>query len=78
MTIEGSQTGRFRLEIVRKLAPGFKLLPHRWVVERTFAWLGRYRRLAKDYEVTTAHSEAFIYLAASRLMLRRLAHGRAK
>jgi putative transposase len=65
-----------RLEIVRKLTPGFKLLPHRWVVERTFAWLSRYRRLARDYEVKTAHSEAFIYIAASRLMLRRLAKKR--
>jgi putative transposase len=67
---------RARLEIVRKLTPGFKLLPHRWVVERTFAWLSRYRRLARDYEVKTAHSEAFIYIAASRLMLRRLAKKR--
>ncbi len=65
-----------RLEIVRKLTPGFKLLPHRWVVERTFAWLSRYRRLARDYEVKTAHSEAFIYIAASRIMLRRLAKKR--
>jgi putative transposase len=55
---------------------GFKLLPHRWVVERTFAWLGTYRRLSKDYEVKTGHSEAFIYIAASRLMLRRLAKSR--
>lgn len=65
-----------RLEIVRKLTPGFKLLPHRWVVERTFAWLSRYRRLSRDYEVKIAHSEVFIYIAASRLMLRRLAKKR--
>lgn len=64
---------RARIEIVRKLAGGFQILPRRWVVERTFAWLGRYRRLSKDYEVKTEHSEAFIYIAASRLMLRRLA-----
>lgn len=62
-----------RIEIVSKLGTGFRLLPHRWIVERTFAWLARYRRLSKDYEVKTAHSEAFIYIAASRLMLRRLA-----
>jgi len=60
------------IEIVKKPAGGFKVLPRRWVVERTFAWLGRYRRLSKDYEVKTAHSEAFIYIAASHLMLRRL------
>ena len=44
----------------------------RWIVERTFAWLGNFRRLSKDYEVKTSHSEAMIYLAASALMLRRL------
>ena len=61
-----------RLEIVRKLAGPFKILPRRWVVERTFAWLSRYRRLARDYEVKTEHSEAFIYIAAIQLMTRRL------
>lgn len=61
-----------RLEIVRKLAGSFKILPRRWVVERTFAWLSRNRRLARDYEVKTEHSEAFIYIAAIQLMARRL------
>ena len=63
------------LEIVPKPAgsKGFVLLPRRWVVERTFAWLGRCRRLSKDYEYHTDTTEAMIYWAMSRLMLRRLA-----
>ncbi|HEY7092514.1 MAG TPA: IS5 family transposase [Ktedonobacterales bacterium] len=51
---------------------GFQVLPRRWVVERTFAWLGRYRRLSKDYERLGATTETLIYIAMSRLMLRRL------
>ena len=50
----------------------FAVIPRRWVVERTFAWLGRYRRLSKDYEFLTATSEAVIYLAMARLLVRRL------
>jgi putative transposase len=56
------------------VAKGFVLLPRRWVVERTFAWLGRNRRLSKDYEYLTTSSQSFIYLAMVKLMLRRLAH----
>ena len=49
-------------------------LPRRWIVERTFSWLGQNRRMSKDYERLPESSEAFIYVAMSRLMVRRLAH----
>ncbi len=62
----------FSLTIVKRTEPGFKLLPRRWVVERTFAWLGRNRRLSKDYEQLPQVSEAMVYIAMVRLMLRRL------
>lgn len=67
--------GKWALEIVKRSdkAQGFEVLPHRWIVERTFGWLGRYRRLSKDYEVFTATSEAMIRLAMIRLMVKRLA-----
>jgi putative transposase len=52
---------------------GFEVLPRRWVVERTFAWLSQNRRLSKDYERLCAASEAFVYAAMTRLMVRRLA-----
>ena len=63
------------LDIVKRPAgmKGFKVLPHRWVVERTFGWLNKYRRLSKDYECLTDTSEAMIYTAMIRLMVRRLA-----
>ena len=63
------------LEIVKrpKGERGFKLLARRWVVERTFAWLGRYRRMSKDYERLAETSEAWIRLAMICLMLRRMA-----
>lgn len=53
--------------------PGFHVLPRRWVVERTFAWLGRSRRLSRDYERLPTSSEALIYLTSVRLLLHRLA-----
>lgn len=55
---------------------GFVVLPKRWIVERTFGWLGRYRRHSKDYERNTASSEAMIYIAMSHVMLRRLARSK--
>ncbi len=62
------------VEIVKRSdqAKGFVVLPKRWVVERTFAWLGGRRRLAKDWECLTASSLAFLRLASIRLMIRRL------
>jgi transposase len=53
--------------------PGFRGLPRRWVVERTFAWQGQHRRLSKEYERLCATSEALIYVTMIRPMLRRLA-----
>jgi putative transposase len=66
---------KVRLEIVKrpKGVKGFQLLPWRWIVERTFGWLGRYRRLSKDYEYLTQTSEAMIRVAMIHLMVRRLA-----
>ncbi len=55
---------------------GFHVLPRRWVVERTNAWITRHRRLSRDFEGTHASGEAFIYLAMTKLMLSRLARGR--
>ena len=65
-----------RAEVVRKPpgTKGFVVLPRRWVVERTFAWLGKYRRVAgRDYETNPHNSEAWIKVCLSNLMLRRLA-----
>lgn len=63
------------LEIVHKLADqvGFEVLPKRWIVERTFAWINRQRRLSKDYERSPETSQGFIYVAMIRLMLKKLA-----
>lgn len=66
---------RCTLEIVKRNddVAGFAVIPKRWIVERTFGWLGRYRRLAKDYEQRTDNSEAMILIAMINLMSRRLA-----
>jgi len=67
------------LQVVQRAedTTGFVVLPSRWVVERTFAWLGRYRRLSKDYEQLPETSEAMIYAAMVHLMLKRLARNPA-
>jgi putative transposase len=66
---------KVRLDIVKRPegTKGFLLLPKRWIVERTFGWIGRYRRLSKDYEYLTQTSEAMIRVAMIHLMVRRLA-----
>jgi putative transposase len=64
----------WRLEVVSRPpdARGFVVVPRRWAVERTFAWLSRNRRLSKDYEELAETTEAWVYLAMIRLVLRRL------
>ena len=66
---EGKRVDWQRLMLPR----GFRVLPRRWVVERTFAWISHNRRMAKDYERLCATGEAFVYAATIRLMVRRLA-----
>jgi hypothetical protein len=65
----------FVLEIVRRTdkEPGFKVLPRRWVVERTFGWMTRWKRLIRDYEQRIDVSEAMIHVALGSPMLRRIA-----
>ena len=60
------------LKIVQRVGTGFHVMKCRWVVERTFAWLGRCRRLSKDYEGTISSSEAWVKLAMIHVMVRRL------
>lgn len=69
-----NQAWGWQLEIVKRNQDmtGFVVLPHRWIVERTFGWFGHYRLLAKDYEYSTKSSEADIDLVMIHLMLRRL------
>lgn len=72
---EAAAKFNFKLEVIKRSddVKGFKILPRRWVVERTFGWLMKNRRLARDYERKSETAECFIYLAMSRLMLKRLA-----
>src|SRR5271156_4684893 len=67
--------GNWTIEIVKRAADaaGFQLLPRRWVVERTLAWLNRNRRLAKDFEASIASAKAWVYIASVQLLFRRLA-----
>ena len=71
--------GGWTLELVRRPSNQntFEVIPRRWVVERTFAWLGRYRRLSEDYEELPQTTEAWVYAAMTGLMLRQLAHPNA-
>ncbi|MCO5187241.1 MAG: transposase [Anaerolineae bacterium] len=60
-------------EVVQREGKCFVVQPHRWVVERTFAWFGKYRRLSKDYEYLPSVSGSFLYVASIYIMVRRLA-----
>ena len=66
---------KVEVEVVKRSddTQGFKVLPRRWVVERTFAWLMQHRRLVRDYETSESSAEAWIYLAMIRIQIRRLA-----
>lgn len=66
------KTHKIDLQIVQKQGVGFEILPRRWVVERTFAWLGNYRIHAKDYEILTCNREAFIHIAMMHLLLKKI------
>ncbi len=70
-----AKIGKWTIQIVKRsdAANGFELLPRRWVVERTFAWLGRCRRLAKDFEATVTSATAWLFLAHIRLLTRKIA-----
>jgi transposase len=61
--------------IGHEVVEGFKVLPRRWVIERTFAWIGRHRRMSKDYEFLTQTQEGMMFLAMTRIMLRRTVSG---
>ena len=67
-----AKSGNWTIEIVKRAA-GFQLLPRRWVVERTLAWLNRNRRLAKDFESSIASAKAWVYIASVQLLIGRLA-----
>ena len=60
------------IEISERITPGWAILAKRWIVERTFAWLNSFRRLSKDYEISTQSAENFVMIAHSMILIRRL------
>lgn len=66
------RSAKIELEITKRSEQRFVVIPRRWVVERSIAWINRYRRLSKDYEYRTTTSESMIYMTGIRLMLRRM------
>jgi len=72
--VKGLQS-KLKVQVVKRSddTTGFKVLPRRWVVERTFGWLTRHRRLVRDYETSASSAEAIVYIAMIRIQLRRLA-----
>jgi transposase len=72
-----ARLGKWTIEIIKRsdTAKGFQLLPRRWVVERTIAWLNRNRRLAKDFEASIESATSWLYIASVKLLGRRLARG---
>ena len=59
------------VEVIKRSSKAFEVMPKRWIVERSFGWMNRYRRLSKDYELHTENSEGMIYGSFIRLMLKR-------
>ena len=72
MTQDVRRSAKIELEITKRSEQRFVVIPRRWVVERSIAWINRYRRLSKDYEYRTTTSESMIYMTGIRLMLRRM------
>jgi putative transposase len=73
LEIVSRKIGLYRDTLKLKSLEGFHIVPKRWIVERTFAWFGKFRRLSKDYELSVSTSTVMIYLAMTRIMLRRIA-----
>ena len=65
---------KLKLHISKRITDKFAILPKRWIVERTFAWLGNFRRLAKDFEILTEHAENFVRIAMMKITLGAIAN----